>query len=91
MLFCRAEWAWEGWLASRVSGVDLGKILRSTCRFSAISCTIRRRWCGEAPTSRAGGASFYGEDPQTICTRKSSGGGRDGNGQLEDYDGGKGL
>ena len=76
---------------SRVLGVDLGEILRASGRLLAVSFTMRRPEREEAPISRAGGVSFYGEHPQTIFTRRCPDGGRDGNGQLEDDDGGAGL
>ena len=41
--------------------------------------------------SLAGGVSFYREHLQPIFTRRCPSGGRDGNGQLEDYDEGAGL
>lgn len=56
MLFCRAEWAREGWLVSRVLGVDLGEILRASGRLLAVSFTMRRRGREEAPIS--GGRRF---------------------------------
>ena len=55
---------------SRVLGVDLGEILRASGRLLAVSFTMRRPEREEAPISRAGGVSFYGEHPQPIFDRR---------------------
>ena len=62
--FYLAEWVWEGWLVSRVLGVDSGEILRASSRFSAVSFNnAPPRARGSGHLSRAGGVSFYGEHP----------------------------